>query len=111
MIIGNFRYDQRMDLYIGEIKTLTVHRHIQIRAINKITDEEADYRVFEQTALGDFEFGDAWTRQDGEGKDFLSVRLSDPIAGIEFDAELFRTAEDLKPGVNQNKPNPAARQN
>jgi uncharacterized protein (DUF736 family) len=70
-----------------------MHRHVHIREINKITDEEADYRVFEQAALGDFEFGEAWKRQDKEGN-YLSVRLSDPILGIEIDARLILIGED-----------------
>ena len=44
--------------------------------------------------LGEIELGAAWKREDKEGKDYLSVRLTDPILGIEIDARLILIGED-----------------
>jgi uncharacterized protein (DUF736 family) len=95
MIIGNFRHDWKRDTYIGEIKTLALHReHVQFRSFNKSRENEPDYRIVEEGDLGETELGAAWKRQDKEGKDYFSVRLSDPILGIEIDARLILVGED-----------------
>jgi uncharacterized protein (DUF736 family) len=95
MIIGNFRHDWKRGIYIGEIKTLALHReHVQFRSVNKSHENEPDYRIIEEGLLGESELGAAWKRQDTEGKDYLSVRLTDPILGIEIDARLIFTGED-----------------
>ena len=65
MIIGNFRYDQRRDAYIGEVKTLTIHRaHVQFRSNNKSRENEPDYNIIEEGQLGESDLGAAWKRQD-----------------------------------------------
>ena len=95
MIIGNFRCKWKSVIFIGEIKTLALHReHVQFRLFDKCRIDEPDYRIVEEGHLGETELGAAWERQDKEGKDYLSVHLSDPILGIEMDARLILIGDD-----------------
>jgi uncharacterized protein (DUF736 family) len=89
MIIGNFRCDWKRGIFIGEIRTLTLHReNVLFRSFDKSQKDDPDYLVVVEGHLGHFELGAAWEHEDKEGKEFLSVHLSDPILGIEIEAAL-----------------------
>jgi uncharacterized protein (DUF736 family) len=92
MIIGNFEYDQKKDLYKGDIVTLTFERlGVVFSPVEKKTnDKEPDYRIH---AIGNdhfVELGAAWKRTSEGGKDFLSVSLDGPLLEAPFNAALFK---------------------
>jgi uncharacterized protein (DUF736 family) len=90
MIIGNFRYDPHRDAYIGEIKTLTLHRaNVEFRNVNKSSENEPDYRIIEESAAGSVELGAAWKRKSEAGREFLSVSLDDPALPRPLSAALM----------------------
>jgi uncharacterized protein (DUF736 family) len=90
MIIGNFKYDAKADSYAGEVTTLTFHRsNVQLRAVEKGSDKEPDYRIAATSAYGTVEFGAAWKRKSEKGQNFLSVSIDDPALPGALNAALF----------------------
>jgi uncharacterized protein (DUF736 family) len=107
MIIGNFNHDAKADTYTGDITTLTFHRNnVQLRPVDKSSEDGPVYRVVAQTALGTVEFGAAWKRTSKNGQDFLSVSIDDPALSGALNAALFRgeTAETAVLVWNRKKP-------
>ena len=90
MIIGNFSYDVDSDTYAGEITTLTLQRsNVELRPTGKTGDKEPDYRIVQECDGGITEFGAAWKRSSGNGRDFLSISLDDPALPASLNAALF----------------------
>src|ERR1700722_14802421 len=90
MIIGNFSYDADRNTYSGEITTLTLQRsNVQIRPTDKTGEREPDYRIVQERDGATVEFGAAWKRSSGAGRDFLSITLDDPALPASFNAALF----------------------
>ena len=54
-----------------------------IKPAEKANDKAPDYRIF----AGAIEFGAAWKKTSGEGRDYLSVKLDDPS----FPAPIYAT--------------------
>jgi uncharacterized protein (DUF736 family) len=94
MIIGNFTYDKAQGAYIGEIRTLTLHRsEVVFRPMQGKNDKGPDYRVLAEDKSGAFELGAAWKRTSEAGREFLSVSLDDPALSHPLSAALM-PAED-----------------
>ncbi len=90
MIIGNFHYDKKNDIYTGSIKTLTFdHAGVELRPVSKSHDREPDYRVVQDDPTGLVEFGAAWRRRSDKGQTFVSVLLHDPALGQALSLALF----------------------
>jgi uncharacterized protein (DUF736 family) len=71
------------DTFTGAVKTLSINAKTTIKAADKASDKAPDYRVFQGTV----EFGAAWKKTSGEGRDYLSVKLDDPS----FPAPIYAT--------------------
>ena len=61
--------------FTGTIKTLSISAKTTIKAAEKASDKAPDYRIFANQAV---EFGAAWKKTTGEGREYLSVKLDDP---------------------------------
>jgi uncharacterized protein (DUF736 family) len=70
--IGSFR--KSGEDFIGSLKTLTLKVDAKIVVAEKENEKAPDYRIF----AGDTEFGAAWKRTSGSGREYLSVKLDDP---------------------------------
>lgn len=71
-------------IYIGEIRTLTLHTRTSIRPVTREHDKAPDHRV---SACG-VEFGAAWTKAARDtGAEYLSLKLDDPS----FPAPIYAT--------------------
>ena len=69
MIIGNFTFDKKSGVYIGDVTTLSFHRtSMMFRPLEKSSDKEPDYRIVAQGAFGYVEFGAAWKRTSERGQ-------------------------------------------
>jgi uncharacterized protein (DUF736 family) len=76
--------------YTGAVKTLSINAKATIKPADKTNDKAPDYRIFSGSAV---EFGAAWKKTSGEGREYLSVKLDDPS----FPAPIYATlieAED-----------------
>ena len=94
MIIGNFTHNKAKDTYIGEIRTLTLHRgKVTFRPTQGKNGKGPNYRVTFEGAPGAVELGAAWRRTSAAGRQFLSVSLSDPALSHPLRAALM-PAED-----------------
>ena len=60
--------------FSGAVKTLSINAKSTIKPAEKTSDKAPDYRIFQGSA----EFGAAWKKVSGEGRDYLSVKLDDP---------------------------------
>lgn len=90
MIIGAFTYNKAKDAYLGELKTLTLHRpKVAFHATDAKNGKGPDYRVIVEGAPGAVELGAAWKRTSEAGRDFLSVRLDDPALPHSLNAALM----------------------
>jgi uncharacterized protein (DUF736 family) len=69
--------------FTGAVKTLSINAKTTIKPADKASDKAPDYRVF----AGNVEFGAAWKKTSGEGRDYLSVKLDDPS----FPAPIYAT--------------------
>jgi uncharacterized protein (DUF736 family) len=95
MIIGTFSYEAGKDTYTGTITTLTVERtNVTISPTKKAGEKGPKYRVIQQGDGGSIEFGAAWKRSSGSGRDFLSVLLDDPALPAALSAALFPGEQD-----------------
>ncbi len=71
------------DTFSGSVKTLSINAKTTIKTADKASDKAPDYRIF----AGSVEFGAAWKKTSGEGRDYLSVKLDDPS----FPAPIYAT--------------------
>lgn len=60
--------------FTGSVKTLTLNVNAKIVLAEKENEKAPDYRIF----AGAMEFGAAWKRTSGAGREYLSVKLDDP---------------------------------
>ena len=61
--------------FTGAVKTLTLNVKAKITRAEKENDKAPDYRIF----AGQTEFGAAWKKTSGAGREYLSVKLDDPF--------------------------------
>jgi uncharacterized protein (DUF736 family) len=112
MIIGNFSYDAEHNTYYGEITTLTLQRsNVELRPTDKVGDKEPDYRIVQERDGVLVEFGAAWKRSSGGGREFLSITLDDPALPASLNTALFISDRDARAALvwqRQNKKAPAA---
>ena len=80
-IIGTFT--RAGDSFTGTIKTLSINAKTTIKPADKVSDKAPGHRIFQ----GSVEFGAAWKKTSGEGRDYLSVKLDDPS----FPAPIYAT--------------------
>jgi uncharacterized protein (DUF736 family) len=80
--IGSFT--KSGDSFTGAIKTLGISAKATIKPAEKANDKAPDYRIFANQMA---EFGAAWKKTSGEGRDYLSVKLDDPS----FPAPIYAT--------------------
>ena len=82
MIIGNFTYNPARDTYTGELATLTVAARTLVFQPNEAKGDKArrqpHYRIVSPAKGGDVELGAAWKKHSDEGREYLSVTLTDP---------------------------------
>jgi uncharacterized protein (DUF736 family) len=71
--IGTFTKGDNGD-FTGAVKTLTLNVKTKIARSEKENDKAPDYRIF----AGQTEFGAAWKKTSGAGREYLSVKLDDP---------------------------------
>jgi uncharacterized protein (DUF736 family) len=62
------------DDFTGSVKTLTLNVNATIVSAEKENEKAPDYRIFSGTT----EFGAAWKRTSGAGREYLSVKIDDP---------------------------------
>ncbi len=79
--IGSFTKSN--DSFNGAVKTLSINAKTTIKKAEKASGKAPDYRVF----AGTVEFGAAWKKTSGEGREYLSVKLDDPS----FPAPIYAT--------------------
>ena len=79
--IGTFT--KSSDSFTGAVKTLSINAKTTIKKAEKASDKAPDYRVF----AGTVEFGAAWKKTSGEGREYFSVKLDDPS----FPAPIYAT--------------------
>ena len=81
------------DSFTGAVKTLSINAKTAIKPAEKASDKAPDYRIFQ----GSVEFGAAWKKTSGEGREYLSVKLDDPS----FPAPIYATlVEGEEPGTH-----------
>ena len=81
------------DSFTGAVKTLSINAKTTIKPAEKASDKAPDYRIFQ----GSVEFGAAWKKTSGEGRDYLSVKLDDPS----FPNPIYATlVEGEEPGTH-----------
>ena len=71
------------DSFTGAVKTLSISAKTTIKPADKASDKAPDYRIF----ANQVEFGAAWKKTSGEGREYLSVKLDDPS----FPAPIYAT--------------------
>ena len=79
--IGSFT--KSGDSFTGAVKTLSISAKTTIKPAEKASDKAPDYRIFTNVV----EFGAAWKKTSGEGREYLSVKLDDPS----FPAPIYAT--------------------
>lgn len=85
--IGTFTKQE--DGFNGTLKTLSLNVKCKIVPVTKATDKGPDYRVL----AGAIEIGAAWKRQSKAKREYLSVRIDDPVFPAPLQARLI-DAED-----------------
>jgi uncharacterized protein (DUF736 family) len=78
------------DTFTGAVKTLSINAKTTIKAAEKPSDKAPDYRIFASQAV---EFGAAWKKTTGEGREYLSVKLDDPSFPSPIYATLVESEE------------------
>jgi uncharacterized protein (DUF736 family) len=81
--IGSFTR-QDNDFY-GTLRTLSLNVNCKIVPIAKDGGNGPDYRVL----VGTTEIGAAWKRQSKASREYLSVRIDDPLLPAPLDARLI----------------------
>jgi uncharacterized protein (DUF736 family) len=84
--IGTFTKGDNGD-FTGAVKTLTLNVKTKIARSEKENDKAPDYRIF----AGQTEFGAAWKKTSGAGREYLSVKLDDPSFPAPIFASLVAT--------------------
>jgi uncharacterized protein (DUF736 family) len=74
--------------FTGAVKTLTLNVKARISPSEKSNDKAPDFRIF----AGQTEFGAAWKKKSGEGRDYLSVKLDDPS----FPAPIYASLVEIE---------------
>ncbi len=75
------------DDFTGTVKTLALNVKAKIARAEKENDKAPDYRIF----AGTTEFGAAWKKTSGAGREYLSVKLDDPSFPAPIFASLVAT--------------------
>jgi uncharacterized protein (DUF736 family) len=75
------------DDFTGTVKTLALNVKAKIARAEKENDKAPDYRIF----AGATEFGAAWKKTSGAGREYLSVKLDDPSFPAPIFASLVAT--------------------
>ncbi len=84
-------FTRSSDSFIGAVTTLSINAKTTIKPTEKASDKAPDFRIFQ----GSVEFGAAWKKTSGEGRDYLLVKLDDPS----FPAPIYATlVEAEEPG-------------
>src|ERR1700688_1521814 len=86
--------------FTGTVKTLALNVKAKIARAEKENDKAPDYRIF----AGATEFGAAWRKTSGAGREYLSVKLDDPS----FPAPIFASLVATKGGTATPSSGPAA---
>ena len=90
--IGTFTRTNGTGNFTGAVKTLSINAKTTIKPADKTNDRAPDYRIF----CNQVEFGAAWKKTSGEGREYLSVKLDDPS----FPAPIYATlVEADEPGA------------
>src|SRR6266436_5552732 len=76
--------------FTGSVKTLTLNVKAKIARSEKENEKAPDYRIF----AGTTEFGAAWKKTSGAGREYLSVKLDDPS----FPAPIFASLVAVEGG-------------
>jgi uncharacterized protein (DUF736 family) len=84
--IGTFTKGDNGD-FTGAVKTLTLNVKTKITRSEKENDKAPDFRIF----AGQTEFGAAWKKTSGAGREYLSVKLDDPSFPAPIFASLVAT--------------------
>src|SRR3954471_16991960 len=80
--------------FTGAVKTLSINAKATIKPADRTKNKAPDYRIFSGSAV---EFGAAWKKTSGEGREYLSVKLDDPS----FPAPIYATLiESEEPGAS-----------
>jgi uncharacterized protein (DUF736 family) len=87
--IGTFTKSDNGD-FTGAVKTLTLNVKTKIARSEKENDKAPDFRIF----AGQTEFGAAWKKTSGAGREYLSVKLDDPS----FPAPIFASLVAVEGG-------------
>jgi uncharacterized protein (DUF736 family) len=87
--IGTFTKSDNGD-FTGTVKTLTLNVKTKIARSEKESDKAPDFRIF----AGQTEFGAAWKKTSGAGREYLSVKLDDPS----FPAPIFASLVAVEGG-------------
>ena len=82
--IGTFTRTNGTCSFTGAVKTLSINAKTTIKAADKANDRAPDYRILTGSNV---EFGAAWKKTSGEGREYLSVKLDDPS----FPAPIYAT--------------------
>ncbi len=72
--------------FAGSIRTLTLNIKARIVRVENPSDKGPQFHVY----AGSVEFGAAWQKTSGEGRDYLSVKLDDPS----FPAPIYATLSE-----------------
>ena len=75
------------DDFTGTVKTLALNVKAKIARTEKENDKAPDFRIF----AGATEFGAAWKKTSGAGREYLSVKLDDPSFPAPIFASLVAT--------------------
>ncbi len=70
--------------FTGTVRTLSINAKTTIKPADKANDRAPDYRILTGSAV---EFGAAWRKTSGEGREYLSVKLDD----TSFPAPIYAT--------------------
>jgi uncharacterized protein (DUF736 family) len=76
--------------FSGQIKTVGLNVKAKFTPAEKENDKAPDYRIF----AGQTEFGAAWRKTSGAGREYLSVKLDDPS----FPAPIFASLVAVEGG-------------
>ena len=100
MIIGNFSYNPARDTYPGELATLTVAARTLVFQPNEAKGDRPSangkpphYRIVSPAQGGDIEVGGAWKKHTDEGREYLSVSLSDPALAQSIKCAMFESGD------------------
>jgi uncharacterized protein (DUF736 family) len=91
-VIGTFTADKEGGGWSGSIRTLTINAKVRlVPNENRDSDDGPAFRVL----LGQSRIGDAWkARSSGDNpKDYLRVRLDDPMLAEPISAAFFQSKE------------------